>query len=225
MRLRVELTVTAAACVGAYELARPWFAPDPAAGPAIQTSPLEVAPAMTSSQPSGAAPPRGATAPPPRGATAPPTSGATVPPPRGATSAPALPMPSHSPTLPAAPRREDTPPPDAHALSTLRNEALVTSAADMGTRGADLRRCLEGVQLAGTQKLRLAVDVDASPGEATVGRWRFVEIVDGEPLPATFAACAETTLGGGQHLVAPPDQPFPTYRGELSFVYTIPAPP
>jgi hypothetical protein len=92
-------------------------------------------------------------------------------------------------------------------------------------RGEDVMKCLECVHLAGAEKIRLSVDVVSTPGEATTGRWRFVEIADGEPLPESFASCAARALGGGQHLVPPKDFHFPEYRGDPSVLYTIPAPP
>ncbi len=95
----------------------------------------------------------------------------------------------------------------------------------MQRRGADVMRCLADVELAGVEKLRFSVDVVSTAHEATTGRWRFVEIVDGEPLPVSFAACAARALGGGQRVVPPKGLQFPSYRGDLEMVYTIPAPP
>lgn len=114
---------------------------------------------------------------------------------------------------------------EQHAMATLRNEVIVAVSADMQRRGEDVMRCLADVELAGVEKLRFAVDVVSTAREATTGRWRFVEIIDGEPLPASFAACAARALGGGQQLVPPKDFQFPSYRGELDVLYTIPAPP
>jgi hypothetical protein len=120
----------------------------------------------------------------------------------------------------------DTPtsPADEAAMATLRNALIVATSADMQRRGEDVVKCLADVKLSGVQKLRFSVDIVSTPRDATAGQWQFVEIIDGEPLPASFAACAARALGGGQHLVPPQDLRFPEYRGELEIVYTIPAP-
>ena len=110
------------------------------------------------------------------------------------------------------------------AIVTLRNELISAASADMQRRGEDVARCLADVELAGVEKLRFSVDVTSSPHEATVGQWRFVEIVDGEPLPLSFPSCASHALGGGQHLAPPQGYEFPDYRGDLEILYTIPAP-
>jgi hypothetical protein len=110
------------------------------------------------------------------------------------------------------------------AMTMLRNEVIVASAKDMHLRGADVLSCLEGVQLAGAQKLRFSVEVVSTPLEATTGRWRFVEIAEGEPLPDSFGPCAARALGSGQRLVPPEGFRFPEYSGELEILYTIPAP-
>jgi hypothetical protein len=110
-------------------------------------------------------------------------------------------------------------------MDTLRNEVITKTSEDMHRRGKNVMNCLDGVHLAGTEKLRFSVEVVSTPVEATTGEWRFVEIVDGEPLPESFASCAASAFGGGQHVVAPKDLHFPQYTGELPFLYTIPAPP
>lgn len=110
------------------------------------------------------------------------------------------------------------------AMTMLRNEVIVATSKDMHQRGEDVLKCLDGAQLAGAQKLRFSIDVVSTPFEATTGRWRFVEIADGEPLPDSFASCAARAFGGGQHLVPPKDFHFPDYRGDLLILYTIPAP-
>ena len=110
-------------------------------------------------------------------------------------------------------------------MTMLRNAAIVESSRSMHDRDQDIVACFEGARPAGAEKLRFAVDVTSTPMEATLGRWRFVEVVEGEPVPATFAACAARALGDGQQLVPKPGFPFPDYRGELSILYTIPAPP
>lgn len=110
------------------------------------------------------------------------------------------------------------------AMMTLRNEVIVAASADMQRRGQDVMACLEGVELAGVEKLRFSVHVTSSAHEATTGQWQFVEIADGEPLPPPFAACAARALGGGQHLVPPKGHAFPEYSGDLEILYTIPAP-
>jgi hypothetical protein len=127
-----------------------------------------------------------------------------------------------------APRSEHTDAPpnpeQESAMAMLRNAAIVESSRSMHDRGQDIVECLEGAWPAGPEKLRFAVEVTSTPAEATLGQWRFVEVADGEPVPATFAACAARALGGGQHLVPKPGFRFPDYRGDLSILYTIPAP-
>jgi hypothetical protein len=110
------------------------------------------------------------------------------------------------------------------AMTMLRNAAIEESSRSMHDRGQDIDACFEGAPPAGAEKLRFAVGVTSTPAEATLGQWRFVEVVDGEPVPATFAACAARALGGGQHLVPKPGFRFPDYRGDLSILYMIPAP-
>jgi hypothetical protein len=114
---------------------------------------------------------------------------------------------------------------EQRAMATLRNEVIVAVSADMQRRGADVMSCLADVELAGVEKLRFSVDVVSTANEATTGQWRFVEIVDGEPLAVSFGACAARALGGGQRVVPPKDFRFPSYRGDLEILYTIPAPP
>jgi hypothetical protein len=110
------------------------------------------------------------------------------------------------------------------AMTTLRNAIITTTSQDMHHRGTDLLACTRDLDLAGTEKLRFAVSVDSSRGSADYGPWRFLEIVDGEALPASFAACAQRALGQGGHLTAAPDVAFPEYRGDVELIYTVPAP-
>jgi hypothetical protein len=120
---------------------------------------------------------------------------------------------------------ELTPSPEQdRAMTMLRNAAIMESARGMHSRGEDLAACFDGARPAGAEKLRFAVEVASIPAQATLGRWRFVEVADGEPVPASFAACAERVLGAGQQLVPPAGFRFPDYHGELSFVFTVPAP-
>lgn len=77
----------------------------------------------------------------------------------------------------AGPRVHEQP-----SMAILRNQLIVASSAYMHRRGEDVMRCLADVQRAGPEKLQFAVDVDSSAHQATTGKWRFVEIVDGEPL-------------------------------------------
>jgi hypothetical protein len=109
------------------------------------------------------------------------------------------------------------------AISMLRNEIIGKVAEDMHRRGDSVVKCLAGVRLAGAERLRFSVTVVSTALEATTGRWRFVEIAEGEPLPESFAACAERAFGGDQHVAAPNDVHFPDYRGDLVFLYTLPA--
>ncbi len=113
---------------------------------------------------------------------------------------------------------------EQQALITLRNEVISAASADMQRRGANVTNCLAGAELAVVEKLRFSVHVASSAHEGTTGQWHFVEIVDGEPLPDSFAACAARALGGGQHLVPPKGHAFPEYSGDLEIIYTIPAP-
>jgi hypothetical protein len=110
------------------------------------------------------------------------------------------------------------------SMNLLRNELIRASAEDMGRRGVRVMSCLDGVRLAGTEKIRFAVDVEATADQATTGAWRFVEIAEGEPLPGSFAACATRAFGTGQRFAPPPGEQFPDYHGELMMLYTIPAP-
>ena len=114
---------------------------------------------------------------------------------------------------------------DERAMMTLRNELVVATSADMQRRGEDVVKCLGDIELAGVQKLRFAVDIESTAHEAVAGSWRFVEVVDGEPLPASFEHCAARALGGGYRLTPPTGFEFPRYRGRIDILYTIPAPP
>ena len=128
---------------------------------------------------------------------------------------------AHAPALSGAkagPRVDDQ-----LSMAILRNQLIVATSAYMHRRGEDVMRCLVDVQLAGPEKLRFTMDVDSSAHQATTGPWRFVEIVDGEPLPASFETCATRALGAGHQLAPPNGLEFPTYRGELAIIYTIPA--
>ena len=113
---------------------------------------------------------------------------------------------------------------DERELVVLRNEIIRVTSEDMHRRGQDVWRCLDGHTLSGPEKLRFSVRVDATPSLATTGRWQLVEIVDGEPLPETFAECAARAFGSGLKLAPAANQPFPTYHGQLSMLYTIHAP-
>ena len=110
------------------------------------------------------------------------------------------------------------------AMQTLYNAVVMASAEDTFSRGEDIRQCLSGVELAGPQKLRFAVSVTSGPAQAVAGPWRFVEIVDGEPLPASFPECAERILGGAERVVKAGEDAFPDFVGELDIIYRIPAP-
>lgn len=109
------------------------------------------------------------------------------------------------------------------SMNLLRNEAIRASTEDMAHRHVSIMGCLDGVRLAGAEKIRFAVDVESTSDEATTGAWRFVEVADGEPLPGSFAACAARAFGVGQRVVPPPGQQFPDYHGDLVMLYTIPA--
>jgi hypothetical protein len=108
--------------------------------------------------------------------------------------------------------------------SELRNSILVATGRDMRLRHASVLDCLNGVELAGTQKIRLAVYVVSTANEAKFERWSFVEIVDGQELPGSFPGCVETALGGGGHVIPRPGTKFPVYDGKISMVYRIEAP-
>jgi len=108
-------------------------------------------------------------------------------------------------------------------MNLLRNEVIRASAEDMGRRGVSVMSCLDGVRLAGTEKIRFAVKVASTADQASTGEWRFVEIAEGEPLPESFAACATRAFGAVQHVAPPSGEQFPDYHGELMMLYTIPA--
>lgn len=136
-----------------------------------------------------------------------------------------------APARTARPDAQPTDPPEdlraiqrGASMDLLRNEVIRASAEDMGRRHVSVTRCLEGVRLAGAEKIRFVVDVDSTSDQAAIGAWRFVEIADGEPLPEAFAACAARAFGAGQRVVPPPGAHFPDYHGELAMLYTIPAP-
>lgn len=113
---------------------------------------------------------------------------------------------------------------ERRSMLNLRNEAIRVSSEDMHRRGVSVLGCVDGVVFAGAEKLRFAAEVVSTPMEATIERWRFLEVAEGEPLPASFAECAARAFGGGQHLVAAKDFPFPDFTGEVQILYTIPAP-
>jgi hypothetical protein len=109
------------------------------------------------------------------------------------------------------------------SMNLLRNEVIRAYTEDMGRRGVSVVSCLDGVRLAGTEKIRFAVTVASSASQASTGEWRFVEIAEGEPLPESFAACATRAFGAGQRVAPPSGEQFPDYRGELMMLFTIPA--
>lgn len=113
---------------------------------------------------------------------------------------------------------------DERALTVLRNELIRATAEDMHRRGQDVLQCVGETSFAGAEKLRFSVVVDSTPAIAKSGRWKLVEIVDGEPLPESFAECATHAFGNGVTVAAASDQPFPNYHGELAMLYVIPAP-
>jgi len=109
-------------------------------------------------------------------------------------------------------------------LQSLRNEVIKASSEYGSRRGDSVLDCLGGVELMGTQKLRFSVEIESTLTEATIVRWQFVEVIDGQPLPNEFSSCAERALGGDLRIVPPAGADFPDYRGTLDIVYVIPAP-
>ncbi len=109
--------------------------------------------------------------------------------------------------------------PNRIEMDTLRNAVLAASGHPNGVMD-----CLRGVELASAMRLRFAIEVDATAHDATTGAWRFVEVVDGQQLPDTFAACAERAMGGNLRVAAPPGLTFPAFRGELTTLYRTPEP-
>lgn len=132
------------------------------------------------------------------------------------------PAPAPPPKNSAAPRGDEIV--EMRALKVLRNAAIEAVAEDMHRRHTDLMHCLADADLAGANKLRLAASVVAAPEQAAISRWRFVEVAEGEPMPASFAACAAEALGGDQQLTPPEGTQFPSYAGDLEIIYTVPAP-
>ena len=108
------------------------------------------------------------------------------------------------------------------ALGDLRNSVVMAASEDMGRRHADIRTCLANTEIGGTVKLKFAVKVRASPEEAEVSSWRFVEIVDGEALPQEFGSCAEREFGGPHKLRSEGGMPFPDMDGDLEVIYFLP---
>jgi hypothetical protein len=194
MRLVAELAAGAAACGVAYYLALPADRPRPAVPPAVSRGVPSA----------GSADPRDEQWRPDRAAY------------RGG---PARPVTVPGERAEAAPSLEHE-----RAMANLRNAANGATARDMYLRGESVVACFGGDRPVGVQKLRFAVEVASTPTDAALGRWRFVEVVEGEPVPPGFPACAERAFGGGQRLVPPAGLQFPDHRGELSIVYTIPAP-
>jgi hypothetical protein len=125
---------------------------------------------------------------------------------------------------PSAPRDARAEYEQRAAMNALKNAIITSTSEDMHRRNADVLTCARSLDLAGPEKLRFSVPADSSKGSADFGPWRFREIIDGEALPDSFAACAERALGQGGHVIAGPDVSFPEYRGEVEFVYTLPAP-
>jgi hypothetical protein len=107
------------------------------------------------------------------------------------------------------------------AINALRNHVLDETGRDAQRRGVSVLDCLNGIELGVDQRIRISIHASSKPDEAEVGRWRFVEVVDGQALPPTFAACLERVLGGGFRISAGPGEPFPTYEGELSTIYRL----
>jgi hypothetical protein len=112
---------------------------------------------------------------------------------------------------------------DRIELNELHNSILSETGREMQFRHASVLDCINGVDLASTQKIRLAVHVVSTGKEARFDRWRFVEIVDGQELPDSFPGCVESALGGGGLVIPRPGATFPVYDGEISTVYRIQA--
>jgi hypothetical protein len=115
---------------------------------------------------------------------------------------------------------DDEPP----SFDVLRNRILDETGRAMQRRGVSVMDCLAGVDLASAQKIRFAVHVRATPTEAIVGSWRFVEIADGQALPDAFPECAAAALGTVGLIVSDTDSQFPRYDGDIFAIYRIEAP-
>lgn len=109
--------------------------------------------------------------------------------------------------------------PDARALDALEDAALRASATYRDGRA--MLACLDGMEVIGKLKLRFRVEVDATPREAKILGWRFIEVAEGQPVPASFGACAERALVGDPIATPRYAGPFPTYRGEVEVIYWL----
>lgn len=107
------------------------------------------------------------------------------------------------------------------AHTQLRERVINETGLAMQRRGVSVIDCLSDIEIAVEQRIRFVVQVHSSPTEATVGQWRFAEIVDGQQLPSSFPACAERALGGGMGVVPEGEQRFPSYEGEIATTYRI----
>jgi len=105
-------------------------------------------------------------------------------------------------------------------MTSLRNAVIGAASEDMYKRGASVAECVAARELGGLNKLRFRAHITVAAGTGRVHRWRFIEIVDGEALPASFATCAEEAFGGPYPLES---SGLSDYEGELDIIYFLPA--
>lgn len=108
--------------------------------------------------------------------------------------------------------------------SALHNAVIEATAKSRYERRANLEDCATRDELPGAQTLRFAAMVSSDEATFRSEAWRFIEVVDGSPIPAEVIVCMEQALGGPYTGARPSYAGFPaSFAGDLEFVYKLPA--
>lgn len=108
--------------------------------------------------------------------------------------------------------------------SALHNAVMEATAKSRYERGVNLEDCATRDELPGSQTLRFAATVSSDEATFRSEPWRFIEVVDGSPIPAEVIACMERALGGPYTGARPNYAAFPaSFAGDLELVYKLPA--
>lgn len=106
--------------------------------------------------------------------------------------------------------------------SALNNAVIEATAKARYERQANLEDCATTEQLPGAQALRFATSVSSDGQTFRAAPWRFVEVVDGSPVPPDVIACMERALGGPYAGARPDHATFPAeFSGDVDLVYRL----
>lgn len=107
------------------------------------------------------------------------------------------------------------------AEQELRNRVIDETGLGMQARGVSLDSCMAADDIVGDLKIRASATVSSTPNEAVVHQWKFVEVLDGQLVPATFEACVVRVLGREFRFQSKPNIPFSTFDGDVSTVFRL----